>query len=101
MEEILERPLIIRGRAFATFSTIEKALACRKKSFRGPYVVQACPAVTTDVWPTATTDVWPTVTTDVWTTVTTDLAFLKTESRGVTKKSILMQPYTFVKRFDK
>jgi len=27
MEEILERQLLIRGRAFATFSTIEKALA--------------------------------------------------------------------------
>jgi len=40
--------LLIRGRAFATFSAIEKALAGRKKSFgephvaRGPYVVQAC-----------------------------------------------------------
>ena len=30
-EEILERQLLIRGRAFATFSTIE---------IRGPYVVQ-------------------------------------------------------------
>ena len=28
-----------RSRAFATFSTIEKALAGHKKSFRGPYVV--------------------------------------------------------------
>jgi len=27
MEEILERRLLIRGRAFVTFSTIEKALA--------------------------------------------------------------------------
>jgi len=27
MEEILERQLLIRGRAFATFSTIEKVLA--------------------------------------------------------------------------
>jgi len=48
MEEILERQLFVRGRAFATFSTIEKALAGRKNSFRGPhagrgpYVVQAC-----------------------------------------------------------
>jgi len=38
-EEVLEQ-LLIRGRAFATFSTIEKALADRKKSFRGPYVVR-------------------------------------------------------------
>ena len=29
MEEILERQLLIRGRAFATFSTIAKALAGR------------------------------------------------------------------------
>ena len=29
MEEILERQLLIRGRAFAAFSTIEKALAGR------------------------------------------------------------------------
>ena len=29
MEEILERQLLIRGRAFATFSTIKKALAGR------------------------------------------------------------------------
>ena len=42
MEEITERQLLIRGRAFATFFTIEKALAGHKKSFRGPYVVQAC-----------------------------------------------------------
>jgi len=48
MEEILERLLLIRGRAFATFLKIEKPLAGRKKSFRephvirGPYVVQAC-----------------------------------------------------------
>jgi len=42
VEEILERQLLIGGRAFATFLTIEKALADRKKSFRGPYVVQAC-----------------------------------------------------------
>jgi len=42
MEEILKRQLLIRGRAFATFSSTEKALAGRKKSFRGMYVVQAC-----------------------------------------------------------
>jgi len=36
MEEILEQQLLIRGRAFATFSTIEKALADRKKTFAGP-----------------------------------------------------------------
>jgi len=48
MEEILERQLLTRGRAFATFSTIEKALGGRKQSFRGPHaaggpcVVQAC-----------------------------------------------------------
>ena len=41
MEEILEQQLLIRGRVFATFSTIEKALAGREKSFRRPYVVQA------------------------------------------------------------
>jgi len=41
MEEILERQLFIRDRTFATLSTIEKALAGRKKSLRGPYVVQA------------------------------------------------------------
>ena len=35
MEEILERQLLIRGRAFATFSIIEKVLAGRKKSFLG------------------------------------------------------------------
>jgi len=34
MEEIIERQLLIRGRAYAAFSTIEKALAGRKKSFR-------------------------------------------------------------------
>jgi len=34
MAEILERQLLIRGRAFATFSTIEKALADRKISYR-------------------------------------------------------------------
>jgi len=36
MEEILEQQLLFRGRVFAMFSTIQKALACRKKSFRGP-----------------------------------------------------------------
>jgi len=41
MEEILERQLLTRGRAFATFSAIEKAQAGRKKSFHGPYIVQA------------------------------------------------------------
>jgi len=39
MEEILSRQFI-RGRAFATFSAIEKALAGRKKSFRGPHVAR-------------------------------------------------------------
>jgi len=38
MEEVLERQLLIRDHAFVTFSTIEKALAGRKESFRGPYV---------------------------------------------------------------
>jgi len=43
-EEILKRQLLMRGREFATFSAIEKDLADRKKSFRGPYaVLQACP----------------------------------------------------------
>jgi len=42
MEEFLERQLLIRGHAFVTFSTIEKALAGRKKSFRGSHAVQAC-----------------------------------------------------------
>jgi len=42
MEEILKRQLLMRGREFATFSAIEKAFAGRKKSFRGPYAVQAC-----------------------------------------------------------
>jgi len=40
MEEILEE-LLSRGQAFATFSAIEKILPGCKKSFRGPYVVQA------------------------------------------------------------
>jgi len=40
MEEILERQLFTQGQAFATFSTSEQALPSRKKSFRGPYVVQ-------------------------------------------------------------
>jgi len=39
MEEVLERQLLIRDHAFATFSTIERAVAGRKKSFRGTYVV--------------------------------------------------------------
>jgi len=39
MEEVIERSFLIRD--FAAFSTIEKALAGRKKSFRGPYVAQA------------------------------------------------------------
>jgi len=48
MKEILERQLLFRGRASATFSTIEKALVGRKESFgrlhasHGPYVVKAC-----------------------------------------------------------
>jgi len=42
MKEILEQQLLIGGPAFASFSTIEKALAGPRKSFRGPYVVQAC-----------------------------------------------------------
>jgi len=48
MEETSERQLLKRGWAFATIVTIEKALAGRKKCFRGPhaargpYVVQAC-----------------------------------------------------------
>jgi len=37
MEEILEGQFLIRGRVFATFSTIEKALAGRKKCFREPH----------------------------------------------------------------
>jgi len=41
MEEIIEQQLLIRGWAFAAFSTIEKALAGRMKRFRPPYVVQA------------------------------------------------------------
>jgi len=49
MEEFLERQLLIRVRAFATFSTIEKALAGRMKSFCGSYVVQAC--CTKSCWP--------------------------------------------------
>jgi len=32
MEEILEQQLLFRGRAFATFSTIEKALAGRMRA---------------------------------------------------------------------
>ena len=41
MEEVLEWQLLIRGHTFVTFSTIGKTLAGCKKSFRGPYVVQA------------------------------------------------------------
>jgi len=41
MEEIVEQQLLIRGRAFATLSTVQKALAGRKNSFRRPCVVQA------------------------------------------------------------
>ena len=40
MREIPERQLLIRSRACATFSTIEKSLAGRKKSFRGAHVVR-------------------------------------------------------------
>jgi len=40
MREILERQLLIRSRASATFSTIEKGLADRKKTFRGEHVVR-------------------------------------------------------------
>jgi len=36
MEKILGQQLLVRGQAFATFSTIEKA-----PMSRGPYVVQA------------------------------------------------------------
>jgi len=42
MEEIIEGQFLARGRAFAAFSTNEKARAVRKKSFSGPYVVQTC-----------------------------------------------------------
>jgi len=48
MKGIVERQLLFRGRASATFSTIEKALVGRKKSFgglhgsHGPYIVKAC-----------------------------------------------------------
>jgi len=45
MDEVLERKLLIRGRAFATFSIIEKVLAGRKKSMGGPYFVQACSTI--------------------------------------------------------
>jgi len=41
MEEILERQLLIRGGAFATFFTIETVLAGCKKSFCGMHV-QTC-----------------------------------------------------------
>jgi len=40
MEEILEWLLLIQGRAFATFSTIEKALtSCKNIVARGLYAV--------------------------------------------------------------
>jgi len=39
MEEIIEQQLLVRGQAFPAFSTIEKALTGRKKSFCGPCVV--------------------------------------------------------------
>jgi len=49
MEEIIERQLLIRVGAFTAFSIIEKPLASRKKSFRGPpagpCVVPACPTL--------------------------------------------------------
>jgi len=38
-EEILERQLLIRDRAFSTFSTIEKAPVDLKTTFRGLFVV--------------------------------------------------------------
>jgi len=41
MEKFLEWQLLIQGQAFATFSTIEKALVGHKKSFHGTHVVQA------------------------------------------------------------
>jgi len=40
VEEIPKCQLLIRSQAFVTFLTIEKPLAGRKKSFRGPYVVE-------------------------------------------------------------
>jgi len=47
MEEILERQLLIRGRAFATFATINKALAGREKSFRwAGHSAQGCTTAT-------------------------------------------------------
>jgi len=42
MDKILERQILIRDRAFATFSTSEKALAGRKKTFRRPHVARCC-----------------------------------------------------------
>jgi len=47
MEEILERQLLIQSRAFATFSTTEKALAGRKKGFRGPHAARVLYVVQT------------------------------------------------------
>jgi len=35
MEEILEQQLLIRGRAFATFSAIEKLSRAARKAFAG------------------------------------------------------------------
>jgi len=40
MQELLERQLLTRGRAFTTFLTIENTLASRKKSSRGPHVAR-------------------------------------------------------------
>jgi len=45
VEEVVEQKLLIRGRAFATFSIIEKVLAGCKKSMGGPYVVQGCSTI--------------------------------------------------------
>ena len=42
MEEILERQLLIRGRALAIFSTIEKALADRMRP-RAPMLCRPAP----------------------------------------------------------
>jgi len=39
MEEIIELQLLILGQAFVIFSTIEKALAGRKKNFHGLHAV--------------------------------------------------------------
>ena len=50
VEEILERQLLLRAQAFATFSTIEKTLADLKKPFRGPFVVQGCFRMSAKDW---------------------------------------------------